>query len=159
MSLSWTEPSKGDRAFIAEVVGAFSAGKASDVFRDAWRFLMTTVVPLNERADWDHIRCEFWLDSGRCVIFVAHAEKVDRIDRGCCQIVSRDLMSVWERCASRFADSDEDFSRAIVEEERKLMSFAVDAANAVAKEMTGLRGVDIEFWDADASLLESYTIG
>jgi hypothetical protein len=159
MPLEWREPDRDYRTFNAEVSGALDRSTAFSAFTDMWRCFFLQVAPLNRRDDWDQVRIEFWPDSGRCIVFVANSERVDRVDRGCCQLISQSLAATWSKFASIHANDDERFDRAIVEEEKRLIQFAVDAADEVAKGEPALRGLQVEFWNADSALLDSYSIG
>ena len=159
MPLDWKEPSQDFKAFTAEVKGGLEPSTLRSAFCDAWRFLISAVIPLNRENDWDHIRFEFWLDSGRCEIFVAHSDKTDSVARGCCRLVSRELASIWDRCATEYSHSDDEFVRALIDEEKKFVILAVESADLVAREEAALRGVEVEFWNADSEHLDSYIIG
>lgn len=156
MALVWTSPSEDRRTFIAEIAGVFESNLSSKVFVEAWRFFLKEIVPMNRRSDWNHIHCEFWLDSGRCILFVDHCEMIGRIDRSCCQILSPDLSAIWAKCAR--IEGENDFERAVGEEITKLIAAALGGLVVAVRDSDGLHGVEVEFWDADSKVLKTHFI-
>ncbi len=67
---------------------------------DIFSKLADKVLPLRTGEEWDHIRMEFWADSGRVVVYPALSNKQDRTEKAGCQVVFEDLLRTYESLAN-----------------------------------------------------------
>ncbi len=116
---------------------------AEDAIIELCERIANYVIPKNEKVHWDHLRVEFWPDSGRIIVFPASLATNNRVEQAGCQVVFEELL----RRYAELADSniaDDEFTAKVLSEERTWIDRFVNAARN-----TGLRGLRAVFWDAE----------
>jgi hypothetical protein len=118
----------------------------SDALVELCRQIRDGVIPINKEVQWDYLRFELWLDSGRIVVYPALTAAVARVERGACQIEFEAMRDEYDRLAESEM-SDEDFSREIA----RLHTEWVDRISQ-AIDLAQLSGIAIRVHEADEIL-------
>jgi hypothetical protein len=77
-------------------------------------------IILNSGFDWDVIRVELWLDSGRIIVFPALDPLTERVERSGCQLICDELVAFYERLVDCDIGDDE-FDEEIARKELEIV--------------------------------------
>ncbi|MBI2422017.1 MAG: hypothetical protein HYV27_04235 [Candidatus Hydrogenedentes bacterium] len=110
---------------------------------EMWRIVAAEILPENKSIDWDHLKIEFWADSGRIIVYPASSKSLTRIERAGCQVIFPSLLESYEKLA------DSDISDLEFSERYEL--FTDEWTNAIlrAAEQIRLPGVALRFWKSE----------
>ncbi len=153
MKLEWKQANiREPITYRAGVSGAPTPQDWEAVASQMWDFFVREITPLNEPETWQVVRCEFWMDSGRLITFVAKENFDRRIDKGTCELVISEFAQLWQQLATTHAASDAAFVGALMKAQRRYARiFVLALKHAVAAIPSHpLKGREVQFWNADA---------
>jgi hypothetical protein len=99
----------------------------TEAVRELWRKYLEEAASKNARMEWDHLRAEIWLDSGRVILFPAIFSFRYRTEKAVCQIICPDLLASYTDKASSNM-RDEQFESWAKAEEIRVVSLVSSAA-------------------------------
>lgn len=102
--------------------------------------ISSDVLPSNDKVEWDYLRVELWLDSGRIIVFPASTKSRYRIEKAACQIIIDEVLQRYEQLADSDID-DGEFTGIMEVEEQKWIQRFLEAARK-----SQLRGYRIIFF-------------
>lgn len=158
MKLNWKQANiREPITYRAAVDGQLDETAWEETAVQVWRFFTAEIAPLNDATTWEVVRCDFWMDTGRLLVFVAQADMEERIDKGVCEIVSMEFADTWNRCASAHGDSDAQFVKALLKAQRRYAAVFSRVLERLirAGECQSLKGREVQFWNAGDELVAS----
>ncbi|MEM9481326.1 MAG: hypothetical protein AAGA58_16875 [Verrucomicrobiota bacterium] len=143
--MNWTkEENRGDIIFTLEVAETPKV----EIFKEVWNVFSNQIIELNSGINWDFIMVEFWLDSGRVIIFPSARGSFDRIEKALCQVFSEKMLSTYEELVNSGID-DNEFDKRL----RDMRDTCARYVEIAAKE-SALANLELAFWDADEELFQ-----
>lgn len=79
-----------------DYIGYAETMPVAGAVRELWRKYLEDAAPINADIEWDHLRAELWLDSGRIILYPAVSPFRRRIEKSACQITCPDLLNFFE---------------------------------------------------------------
>ncbi len=111
---------------------------------ELWRKFFIDSLPLNKDINWDVIRVELWLDSGRIIIFPAFEKNLERIESSGCQMFFYDLHEYYENLADSKI-SDKQFDAEVERKDYELIKKLISGLN-----MNEGSGHQLLFWSSNS---------
>lgn len=138
--MKWDKHESSRDTFYTGEAGTLPRAEA---MAELWNVVADEVLPRNESVDWDHLRAEFWPDSGRIIVFPASSRVVDRIEKAGCQVIFSELLSAYDQLADSDIDDD-----AFTEQLRTVKAAWADDLEKAAR-ASRLSNLRISFWESD----------
>ncbi|MGY8769607.1 MAG: hypothetical protein ACKVH8_14415 [Pirellulales bacterium] len=127
--------------FISSTIQMTSS--VEDAFLDICNQIQTYIIPNNSSIKWDFIKIEFWVDSGRIIIFPALKNDPSRIEKAGCHIQFEQLLYNYNLIADSDMPDDE-FTTLILQEENSWINKFI----GIAKQ-SQISETNLMFFDAD----------
>lgn len=67
-----------------------------ETFTEMWKFMISDILPLNHDVEWDYIKLELWIDSGRVILYPTSSKSKFRIERAVCSVFFPSLLEQSE---------------------------------------------------------------
>lgn len=138
--MKW-EKSASAEPLVFTAIASFTA--IDECLEELWKFFVSEILPRNEGVNWDFVRVEIWLDSGRIIVFPASSGAQSRIEISGCQVVFPSMLEDYERLADSSLGEME-FTQSVCDLERMWVNLAIAAARRI-----GLSHVRLSFWIAE----------
>ena len=158
MNLDWKNTKIGDEITWRTIIsGELSDAAMVSSLADMWDIFWSRIQLLNNDVDWNAINCEYWMDSGRLILFVKHKDNMERIDKGTCEVVIMPFLKQWEKLSAQHPDSGGDFDAALRRYQKQFSKLVIEAAKmSQSFGYLAKKKPVIEFWDADSLCVQSW---
>lgn len=107
-------------------VGHAETTPLAEAVEELWRKYVAVAASKNAETNWDHLRVEIWLDSGRVILFPATFPFRIRTEKTVVQIICPDLLASYNETA-KSSMPDAQFESWAKETEDKVVSLVAGA--------------------------------